>query len=155
MFLLRAIPFDKVVVGVSGVGFSDHPAALFSLFLGYPAVISEKISDHPAAFSARQPGPPPTLQSHFSRGTLQWFFLCLHKNWGGIPIKLGCMEKIDHPAIVEWSSCDTTPQWYRTFLQTTPQWYRNHSQTTPRHFFFRHVRHPLHYLLKWNSTEHM
>ena len=39
-------------------------------------------------------------------------------------------------AISEWSSCDTTPQWYRTFLQTTPQWYRNHSQTTPRHFFF-------------------
>ncbi len=69
--MIRAIPFEKVVVGVSDVGFPDHPAALFSLFLGYPAVISGKILDHPAAFSARQPGPPPTLQSHYSRGTLQ------------------------------------------------------------------------------------
>ena len=34
------------------------------------------------------------------------FFQCLHKNGGGIPIKLGLVEKIDHPAIVEWSSCD-------------------------------------------------
>ncbi len=37
--LLRAIPFEKLVGGVSGVSFSDHPAATFHYFLGYPAVI--------------------------------------------------------------------------------------------------------------------
>ncbi len=78
---------------MSDFAFPDHPAAIFSLFSGYPAVISPKIS-------ARQPGPPPTLQSHFSRGTLQ--FSCLPKNLGFTPIKLGWVEKIDHPAI-EWS----------------------------------------------------
>ncbi len=68
-FLVRAIPFEKLVGGVSGVSFSDHPAATFHYFLGYPAVIffpltqckkngpsdhpaviSELFSDHPAAF---------------------------------------------------------------------------------------------------------
>ena len=36
---IRAIPFEKLVGGVSGVSFSDHPAAIFHYFLGYPAVI--------------------------------------------------------------------------------------------------------------------
>ena len=66
--VLRAIPFEKLVGGVSGVSFSDHPAAIFHYFLGYPAMIFfpltqckkrpvrpprsdfEKFSDHPAAF---------------------------------------------------------------------------------------------------------
>ncbi len=37
--VIRAIPFEKLVGGVSGVSFSDHPAAIFHFFLGYPAVI--------------------------------------------------------------------------------------------------------------------
>ncbi len=36
---IRAVPFEKLVGGVSGVRFSDHPAAIFHFFLGYPAVI--------------------------------------------------------------------------------------------------------------------
>ncbi len=36
-----AIPFEKVVGGVSDVGFPDHPAAIFAFFSGYPAAISE------------------------------------------------------------------------------------------------------------------
>ena len=31
---LRAIPFEKLVGGVSGVSFSDHPQRLFTIFLG-------------------------------------------------------------------------------------------------------------------------
>ena len=131
--MLRAIPFEKLVVGVSGVRFSDHPAATFWFFLRYPAVIPEKISDHPAAISAGQVRPPPTLQFYFLGGTLSWFFF---PNFGGSPIKWRWAEKIDYPAIVGWSGCDTTLLWYQTFLQTTPQWYLNHSRTTPQHFFF-------------------
>ncbi len=40
--LFRAIPFEKLV-GVCGVGLLDHPAVIFLFFLGYPAVISQKI----------------------------------------------------------------------------------------------------------------
>ena len=54
---ITAIPFEKLVGRVSDVGLPDHPAAISSLFSGYPAVILEKISDHPAAISVRQPGP--------------------------------------------------------------------------------------------------
>ena len=80
---IRAIPFQKLVGGVSGVSFSDHPAAIFHFFLGYPgvsffpltqcknspsdhpAVISELFSDHPAAFFKRAPD---TLPTNFSNG---------------------------------------------------------------------------------------
>ena len=53
---------------------------------------------------------------------------CLHKNGDGNPIKFGWVEKIDHPTTEVWSSCDTTPQWYLTFLQTT----RSDMGTIPR-----------------------
>ncbi len=46
--VFRAVPFEKLV-GVSRVGFSDHPD--FLSFLEYPAMILEKMSDHTAAIS--------------------------------------------------------------------------------------------------------
>ncbi len=57
---LRAIPFKKLLGGMSALNFLDHPAA-----------ISENNSDHPAAISAKQVGPPPTLQFHPFECTLQ------------------------------------------------------------------------------------
>ncbi len=73
---MRAIPFKKLLGGVSALDFLDHPAA-----------ISENNSDHPAAISTKEVGPPPTLQFHPFRGTLQWFFLTFTTinpmKWGG------------------------------------------------------------------------
>ena len=57
---VRAIPFKKLLAGVSALD-----------FLGHPAAISENNSDHPAAISAKQVGPPPTIQFHPFGGTLQ------------------------------------------------------------------------------------
>ncbi len=45
--IVRAIPFKKLLGGVSALNFLDYPAA-----------ISENNSDHPAAISAKQVGPP-------------------------------------------------------------------------------------------------
>ncbi len=66
-------------------------------------------------------------------------------------MKLGCVEKIDHPALVEWSSCDTTPQLYRDDFADHPAVISEPFPDHPAAFFFRRVRHPLHHLFKWNS----
>ena len=51
-------------------------------FLGYPAAISQKVSDYPAVILAGQVGPPPTLQFNFSRvprSVLLLFFQVQHE----------------------------------------------------------------------------
>ena len=58
---LWAIPFEKLV-GVSGVGFLNHPAAFFcfsDIFADHPAVISETFSDYPMALFGAPDIPPP------------------------------------------------------------------------------------------------
>ena len=51
---------------MSDFGFSDHPAAVILFFLGYPAVISEKISDHPAIISANKSDHPIVIWDAFA-----------------------------------------------------------------------------------------
>ena len=94
---LRAIPFEKLVGGVSG---SDHPAAIFFVFLGVPRgdIRKNLRPPHGNFHSASQTTPYPTIS--FSRGTLQWF---VSLKLGSTPIKWGWAEKIDYPAIVGWS----------------------------------------------------
>ncbi len=135
---------------VSDVGFPDHPAAIFSIFLGYPAVISKNISDHPVAISARQRGRPPTLQSHFSRVPYGDFFNVNIKIEGVILSNLGGWKNWPprnsrlfklwyHPTVISDIFAD-----HPTVI----------SEPFPDHpaaFFFRGVRHPPHYLFKWNS----
>ena len=129
--IVRAIPFEKLVGGCLVQAFRTTPP-IFWFFLEYPAVISEKVSDHLAAISTGQVRPPPTLQFHFLGVPCSDL---KKKKIGGYNYKMGMGGKIDYPTIVGWSGCKITPQWYWTFFQTTPQWYRNHSQTMPRQFF--------------------
>ncbi len=63
-----AIPFETLVGRDVRLWHFGPPCGDF-FFFGYPAVISEKISDQPAAISVGQVRPSPTLQFHFSRGT--------------------------------------------------------------------------------------
>ncbi len=73
---VRAIPFKKLLGGVSVLDFLDHPAAIL-----------ENNSDYPAAISAKQVGPPTTIQFHPFGGTLEWPFLIFiiinPMKWGG------------------------------------------------------------------------
>ncbi len=85
---IRAIPFEKLVKGVSGVGFSDNLQRFFCFSWGTPQWHQKKSQTTPQYISAGQVRPPTTLQFHFSRGTLQWLFL----NCGGTPIKRGKVE---------------------------------------------------------------
>ncbi len=74
--------------------FLGHPVAIFPLSGGYPAAISENISDHSMANSAKQVGPPLTYN------------LIYHYK----PYDMGWMKKSDQPTIFRWSDIETTLQ---------------------------------------------
>ncbi len=85
-YWIRAIPCKKLLGGCLHLTFRTTLPRFFFIW-GYPAVISENISIHPAAISAKQVGPPPTLQFYLFRCTLQWVFLAFTTinpmKWGG------------------------------------------------------------------------
>ncbi len=70
---IRAITFEMLVGGMSGIDSSDHPRHFFIIFL--------------RAISAGQVRPPPTLQFHFSRG--RYPAVILFKFGGGYSYKMG------------------------------------------------------------------